>query len=104
MSHMLCVFFVVQFSQATICWAQSITSILWSEPNGNLSDFSEEFSTGMTLTLAWNSLASSFMINELSNLWITPWYYDAVPASHLITGTSEYALFHSRRLYAKRSL
>jgi hypothetical protein len=83
---MLRMFFVVQFS--TICWAQSLTSILWSEPNGNFANFTEELSTGETLTLAWNGLLPSYYVLVLSNLWLTPWDYDASPASQLITGNS----------------
>ncbi|PQE06292.1 chitin binding protein [Rutstroemia sp. NJR-2017a BBW] len=83
MSRMLRIFLVVQFS--TICWAQSLTSSFWSEPNGNFANFTEELSTGQTLTLAWNGLPSGYYVLVLANLWLTPWDYGAHPASQLIT-------------------
>lgn len=54
--------------------AQTVQSILWNTPNGNLADLSQTFIAGTTLALSWNAWPSQIYIDpnkNLVDLWVT---------------------------------
>ncbi|KAH8598867.1 hypothetical protein B0O99DRAFT_591481 [Bisporella sp. PMI_857] len=60
------------FSSPT--WAQTVQAFLWNVPDGKLSDFSQTFTAGNTLSLSWNALITTTYVDTTKNLvdlWVT---------------------------------
>lgn len=90
----LCAFWT--FCHFTV--AQTVQSILWKVPDGTLADLSQQFKTGNTLPLSWNTWNSDQYVDatkKLVDLWVTSFDYSLNAFSQRLA--SEYQLLQILR-------
>jgi hypothetical protein len=74
---------------SSLVQSQTVQSILWNIPDGNLPDLSETFTAGTTLPLSWNGWTSPDYVDAMTtlvDLWVTGFDYNVDPFSQLLIG------------------